>query len=247
MWNEWLLTDKMPPLEADMLQVWRLTLSSDRELFQTRRAVLSNEEMRRSDRLRKGRVQNQFVMGRWFLRTLLGKTLGLIPREVTIEMGAQGKLFTQAVGERSVSFNVAHSKDTILVALCQQGAIGVDLEDHDATVEAMGVAEAVFHPKEVARLAAYGNDRERLRAFYRCWTQKEAVAKADGRGMSLPFTCFEVPVELAGGAEVVVEGPDFPGKKVFFLHDLSMENGMSATVAVDIPNCRISTLTIQTI
>jgi 4'-phosphopantetheinyl transferase len=244
--DEWLLVKTLPPLEGNALQVWRLELSPDDGLFPACMSVLSMEEKQRAERLREGRVREQFVAGRWFLRSLLGEVLGVAPREVVIRTGVHGKLYTPLIGDRSVSFNVAHSRDTILIALCQQGDIGVDVEYHDAAVDITGIAATAFHPNEIRRLATWTDESQRRRAFYRCWTQKEAVAKADGRGMGLSFSTFEVPMEIVKDAAVHIGGSDGRGENVYFLHDLPMDNGISATVGVDTMGCRISTMMFPT-
>jgi 4'-phosphopantetheinyl transferase len=239
--GEWLRVENVPPLE-DGVQVWRLEVISEYALFQARLGILSSEEKARAGRLREGRVREQFVSGRWFLRTLLSEVLGTSPQEVAVETGVHGKLYTPAVAGQSVSFSVAHSGETILIALRQRGSVGVDVECHHAVVDVMEVAEEAFHPNEVKRLAAYTNDDLRRRAFYRCWTRKEAVAKADGRGMGLSFSSFEVPTETTEYAAVSVSSADAREEHVYFLHDLSMGEAISASVAVEASDCPISAM-----
>jgi hypothetical protein len=68
-------------------------------------------------------------------------------------------------------------------------------------------------PRRMWRIERASTQDARLREFYRCWTRREAVAKADGRGLSLG------PEELGAAANddvtVLPEGGVGPGKRYF--------------------------------
>jgi 4'-phosphopantetheinyl transferase len=65
---------------------------------------------------------------------------------------------------------------------------------------------SALSPPEVAALETLSN-RDRAETFLRLWTAKEAVAKADGRGLALPLPQLDAaPVVRHGQATVVVDG-----------------------------------------
>jgi 4'-phosphopantetheinyl transferase len=55
------------------------------------------------------------------------------------------------------------------------------------------VVERMFSPAEKRQLEL-SDDEMRLRAFFACWTRKEAYAKAVGEGILTPFDQFSVDV-----------------------------------------------------
>jgi phosphopantetheinyl transferase len=75
--------------------------------------------------------------------------------------------------------------------------------------ELIGIARESFHAGEFTVIARTPPGRDRLLAFYRAWTRREAVAKADGRGIAslLKYEVFradefgEYRVSLAGLSE----------------------------------------------
>jgi 4'-phosphopantetheinyl transferase len=80
-----------------------------------------------------------------------------------------------------------------------------------------------------------------LHAFFRCWTQKEAVTKADGRGLNLPLQSFEVPIApisaKRGGSHVQVETD---GSTVEYLvSELALGEGYAAALAVQPENATV--------
>jgi hypothetical protein len=83
------------------------------------------------------------------------------------------------------AFNVAHSQGLVLIALSQAGPVGVDLEYVDPSVDAIELAETSFAGDEAALVGRAATRAERLDLFYSLWTSKEAIAKADGRGLQL--------------------------------------------------------------
>ena len=53
----------------------------------------------------------------------------------------------------------------------------------DKAVEVLDVARTAFHPADVARLERAPSEEARRVQFFRHWTLKEALGKADGRGL----------------------------------------------------------------
>ena len=81
--------------------------------------------------------------------------------------------------------------------------LGIDAEVLRGAPSPMTSALA---PQEVAALAPLSG-RARAESFLRLWTAKEAVAKADGRGLTLPLAQLDAaPVILHGRATVAIDG-----------------------------------------
>ena len=83
---------------------------------------------------------------------------------------------------QALDFNISHAGRYAVCALSPAGRVGVDLE-HRTRADLAPFAPH-FAPAEWAALQAAPDPQ---RAFCRLWTQKEAVAKADGRGLNIPL------------------------------------------------------------
>ncbi len=82
-----------------------------------------------------------------------------------------------------LDFNLSHSGETVVLAMCTQGRVGVDIEQiRPIDYESL---RPLFRELANAANGAEGDDG--LQLFYQCWTRKEAVAKACGLGLALPF------------------------------------------------------------
>ena len=97
---------------------------------------------------------------------------------------------------------MSHSKTVGAVAIAAVGEIlGLDVENV-RPIEPE-VAESHFSKAELSDLATLSGD-EWLEGFYRCWTRKEAILKAEGVGLGIPLDAFDVtllpgqPAELLG-------------------------------------------------
>ena len=194
------MPETLPSLADGEVEVWRIELQragvsrqESRGLLQQAYAVLTAEERERAARMREGAPREEFVAGRGCLRRLLGAALEEDPRKLILEVGANGKPRLRQ-GAGVPRFNVAHSRGMVLIALSRAGEVGVDVEYVDPAVELMDVARTSFHAGDLERIERARTQEERLKEFYRCWTRKEAVAKADGRGLTL------APVEFRAGA-----------------------------------------------
>jgi len=231
----WQSVETLRALRQDELQLWRIELADAAERFSECAAHLSDEEQARAKLFRQILRRQHFVVGKSCLRILLGAALNIEPRLVPLRTGKQGKPELSSQVDQ-LAFNVAHSGNTVLIALCQQGSVGVDLEQINSSIDFMTVAQESFTPTEIAALAALTDPQQRRLAFYGCWTRKEAIIKADGRGLSLPMSSFEVPTSAAQSAPVSLRKSSSADDKLFYVSDLPLGNQLTGAVACDTPH-----------
>ncbi len=219
----WTMPEGPPNLVADRLQLWRISLGiasaplpEIQILLNQAYAVLNTAERERAARMRAGATREEFIAGRGCLRRLLGSVLDADPRTLALEAGSHGKPFLRSrPGEVLPEFNLAHSRGVILIGLSAAGAIGVDVEYLDPGVELYDIARTAFHADDLARIRLAATQDEGLAAFYRCWTRKEAVAKADGRGLTLEPTSFAAGANTTDEQRVVLNGEIPPPHKFY--------------------------------
>ena len=160
---------------------------------------LSPHEFDRARRFRDERARWRYVITRAALRDLLASELGGAPQDPVIEADPQGK--PVLIGPPyDLQFNVSHSRDLALIVFQRGNSVGIDVEVADAAV-APSLLRRVCTFTEFAALKD-ASDEERRQQFLRYWVRKEAVAKADGRGLRLDFATIDVsatgPVHVPG-------------------------------------------------
>ena len=195
------------------VRVWTVRAVSSGAVWQTCFQTLSTDERARALRMRAGLPRDEFVTGRALLRCLLRQELEQEAREIVLREGPRGKPRVDGI-----SFNVAHAGGLVVIAVCLDGEVGIDIERVDAGVKADEIAEAHFAAGEQAALAG-SNDP--AREFVRIWTRKEAVVKALGVGLGMRLNTFDV----ASNNRVEIEGD------VIFLQDLVVASGWLGCVA----------------
>ena len=149
--------------------------------------VLSPEEQQRANwfRFEDDGLRSRVAWG--LLRMFLGRILGREPGSIEFDRSE----FQKPLLDGGPSFNLAHSGDWVLLAVATDGRLGVDVEAPRPLQGLDDLAATVFSADELLELRALP-EPERLRAFYRGWTRKEAFVKAIGGGLSVPLKQFAV-------------------------------------------------------
>lgn len=179
-------------LSSEKVHLWKMRLNRTAAEIQLLQQNLAPDELARGKRFFYERDRRRFTAARGQLRAILGRHLGIRPSELTFSYGAGGKpFFEHSTSVASVKFNLSHSGEVALLAVTLDREIGVDLEQIHFLYDAETIAEHFFSPTENATLLATPRE-ERLEAFFRCWTLKEAYVKATGDGLSRPTRSFDV-------------------------------------------------------
>ena len=158
---------------------------------------LTRGERARADRYRFRRDRTRFVARRSLLRRLVAAYVDEDPAKVRFGVTDRGRPTLQWPAS-DLQFSVTSSSDLVAVALTRRRAVGIDVEWLRDGVR-QDLEGRVCTPAECAALAVLPSNA-RTRAFFELWCHKEAVVKADGRGLGLPVDVVDVADALAHGA-----------------------------------------------
>jgi 4'-phosphopantetheinyl transferase len=232
-------------LNEDTIHVGRAALEQTGEVLRSLESHLSDDERSRAARFRFDRDRTRFVCARGLLRRLLGAELDLPPHRIRFDYGAHGKPSLAAEQATSgVCFNLSHSEGLGLFVLARNRAVGADLEQVRSVRDGRAVAERFFAEDERAALDGLSGD-DWSRAFFRCWTRKEAFVKAVGEGLSYPLRAFSVAVSEHDTARILRVDGDAEACERFWLTAIPAGAGFEAALVVEGGPCSLAPLSIE--
>lgn len=175
------------------IDLWIGRLVASEEQHRSLYDVLSEDEKRRADAFRFEKHRSSYVIGRGLLRSILATYLELDPNDISFTYGSHGKPFLRPLRVPTLQFNVAHAEACVLYALSRDCPLGVDVERVRELSDYDSLAKRFFASSESAEILSV-DAVDRMKAFFNCWTRKEAFVKAVGKGLSIPLDSFEVSV-----------------------------------------------------
>jgi 4'-phosphopantetheinyl transferase len=107
----------------------------------------------------------------------------------SLEVTRTGKPFITGRPE----FSISHSGAMVVLVLAGSGAVGVDIEK----IRKVNLDDFLHYLPEVAILRGQGDTDYINKVFFDCWTQKEAVLKGNGGGLSIPLDEVLIKKDMA--------------------------------------------------
>ncbi|HMI59886.1 MAG TPA: 4'-phosphopantetheinyl transferase superfamily protein [Puia sp.] len=155
-----------------------------------------------------------YVFGKLLLKVAL-KELGFSFELDQLQYSAHNKPFFSG----GPHFNITHSGNRAICAVSQDRAIGVDIEYIDDTIS-IGDFQTELTAAEWEAICSAAAPNEQ---FFRFWTAKESLIKADGRGLSISLQ----EVDVSKGRIVLL------GDKCWDLKSLDGFIGYTGHIAVE--------------
>ncbi len=146
-------------------------------------AVLSHDERRRIQRLELWEDRRRARVSRGLLRVVLGRLTGCPADKLPLVYGEHGK--PHLTPPALLQFSVSHSGDYLMLAFAQERSIGVDVEQIRPLSDFESLLRYCLTGHEQRELELVSGKASRQLAFFSAWTQKEALLKAMGCGLSL--------------------------------------------------------------
>jgi 4'-phosphopantetheinyl transferase len=220
----------MLKLPSGELHIWSAKQSAT--LPRNFEASLSPEEQARAARFHLARHRFAYVFAHGILRDVLSRYLNCLPGEIRFGENAFGKPFLDGSQGEALEFNLSHAVDLVLVALCRDRHIGVDVEKIRQMEDLLSIAAANFTPNECAFILGQPPS-QRERAFLRCWTRKEACIKGVGQGLSISLQSFDTLIsggEIAAFVKLAANSTD---ETTWQVASFDVQQGYVAAVAVE--------------
>lgn len=229
----WYPAPERLPLNADEVHVWRVSLEQGDAKVEAFYGTLAADERQRAEKFYFKKDRDHFVVGRGVLRLILGRYLNVEPASLRFLYNDYGKpALAEEDADEPLRFNISHSNGVALCAFTRGREIGIDIEHVRQDVEGENIAGHFFSPDEIRALRALPHDA-RPRAFFDCWTRKEAYIKAHGEGLSLPLNGFDVTLAPGEPAALLRTAHDPAQAARWSLRELSPGEGYVAALAVE--------------
>ncbi|MGO1120889.1 4'-phosphopantetheinyl transferase family protein [Rhodovibrionaceae bacterium A322] len=194
--------------EESLLVVSLPLAGMDDQDFAQALGLITQQERERAARFHFEKDQKLYIAAHALVRQLLAWSGAGEPLELVFQPGDHGKpALIQPVAP--LAFNISHCDGVVSCALARSALpgsasegsrqdtaleVGVDVEYVARRPIDLGIAHRYFRPEEEAEILAFPPE-ERQRAFLSFWTLKEAIIKADGRGLTLGLDAFAFSID----------------------------------------------------
>ncbi len=229
----WPASSFLRTIARDEVHLWAWALQPVAGDLSAHLHILDRQEQERVQRFHFAADRERYAVAHGNLRRILGAYLNLAPERLCFRNNQFGK--PELAGEILMKFSLSHSKTVAVLAVDRSQPVGVDVEDV-RPIEAE-VANGHFSATELADLGGLQGEAW-LAGFYRCWTRKEAILKAEGVGLSRSLDSFDVSLLADKKAELISTRQRF--SYPWRLHDASPSSDTIGALATAQPHPRLA-------
>jgi 4'-phosphopantetheinyl transferase len=204
-------------VRRDEIHLW----STEIPLSAAETSILSSDEEKRRDAYRFRRDAESFALSRSFTRRVLAEYAGVPARDLTFVTDRRGK---PSIAESQIRFTVSRTDRWSVLAIADE-RVGVDVETIRESPHLAAVAETISSERELEEMASIP-DGQRLQAFFRIWTRKEAYTKAVGTGLEGDLR----GIDVGAAGPSVLPNVDLPDGEWTF-HEVMLDEMTLLTVA----------------
>ncbi|MDN2669349.1 4'-phosphopantetheinyl transferase superfamily protein [Vibrio sp. 14N.309.X.WAT.E.F5] len=185
-------------MKTPVVDLWLCSLSNlndQPDIVSQLKKRLTTDEIAKVERYRMPSSQTQALYVRNYLRKVLSSYSDLMPEAWRFEYGEKGKprLIEKQQIETGLNFNISHSKEHLLIAVCQREGkslqLGVDIEHARSSTNIDSIMKHYFSDTELTDLLKLNKEEQRER-FFDLWALKESYIKATGKGLATSLRSF---------------------------------------------------------
>ena len=214
-------------ITRDEVHLWAWALGPDAADLPAHIEILDQQERERMQRFHFAPDRARYAVAHANLRRILGAYLEQPAASLRFRANSFGKPeLHPGDTSSSLQFSLSHSRSIAVLAVAKGEPLGVDVEDV-RRIEPE-VADSHLSTSERSQLNQLQGDAWLL-GFYRCWTRKEAILKAEGVGLSRPLDSFDVSLLPDETAKLLATRKHF--SYPWRLHDFLPSEGTIGAVA----------------
>jgi len=220
------------------VHVWRADLDIPPATIDRLQKTLSPAEQQKASRFHFAKDRLRYMIARGVLRCLAGRYCGQEPESFQFACNPWGKPALQNLS-MPLQFNLSHSGEIVLHAFTVSREIGIDHETIRPDFATQEIAERFFSPMEASRLRSLRSEVQ-ARAFFTCWTRKEAYLKGRGKGLSIGLNRFEVSFASNEPPALLLDQNEPAAIHRWTLHEVPLGSDYVGAVAVEGKDLQLS-------
>ena len=230
---KWIIPTGDLKITPSEVHVWRSDCRPDFSSNIDLKKFLSAEESQRAARFHFERDRLCYVASRAALRLLIFHYTGLPPDFQVFDREPKGKPFlANSPLKDRLEFNLAHSHELIVLAFSLNSRVGIDLEFQRTMPRARQIAGRFFSDREKKELDRVPTPHLE-EAFFNCWTRKEALAKATGRGLAGFMDKFSVSLAPGQTARLLEIESGLVDNRQWFMESFAPAPGYKAALVLE--------------
>ena len=188
---------------------------------------LSTREQLKANKYYTEDLRKKYIISHGILRHILSYYAAQLPQELEFVYHRYGKPFLR---NSSIQFNMSHSHDLVSYIISPHYYVGIDIEWRDVDLDVCSLSDLVLTLDEHNFMLKL-EPLEKLGFFYKLWTAKEAVIKADGRGMSYPINTINA-MSPTLGQKIWLNNDDKPIQE-WYHFPLHISAAYSGAIAIE--------------
>lgn len=200
----------------------------EEDLQDVLKQMISEERKEKLERYHFEADKKRGLFAEILLRYGLGKDLGIKQDDILFETNEYGK--PKLIKQENIFFNFSHSGDWVVCAIGDE-PLGVDVEQIKG--KDLEIAKRFYTEYEYEELLRQ-KEEKRPECFIKYWTLKESYTKAEGKGLSIPFTTFGFRFTQDDVVLYIGEEPS----KEYFLYVYKIDEGYEAAVCAHDPDVK---------
>jgi len=198
--------DGFPRLTIDEVHLWRADLNLQTPHLNYLVALLSDRERDWAKHVPVEENRQQALAAHGLLRIILGRYLAYPPTALRFFCNPHSQPYLAiGPGRPPLHFNLAYSQGIAIYIFALGRRVGVDLELIRTDFDYDQIAEDYFSARERAVLGEFPA-QDKHRAFFACWTRREAYSRATDQNFSLPVHHIDGPLRPERPAPFLKQG-----------------------------------------
>jgi 4'-phosphopantetheinyl transferase len=235
----WQNSEGAKSIGENAIHIWAINLAQSEISNQKLRTFLSKEERLKANSFYQKRDKDHYVVGRAMLKILLSQYAARLISQIEIKKAEDGKPYIE---DSILRFNKTSSGHFGLIALSPENELGIDIEQTNELADLSALTANVFSEEERERHDSLTLS-QRKDFFYTVWTQKEALLKAMGIGLSFPLQ----QVNTVNGITILgMEDSQASKQPSWQVKSFIPSSGFQASLVTQISNPTISFLRLRT-
>ena len=209
--------------------VWMAQVSTSQDALPSLESCLDAQDRERAGRFHFPEDRARHVLGRALVRKILGHYLSQSPEKIDLACTDRGRPYFP--GDETMRFSITHARDLVAVALTARARVGIDIEYMERKLHLKELAERILSAEDFREFEALPEE-EKVAAFFRVWTRKEAYLKATGEGITDALKKISVSLR-AEEIGTIADAREKDGARNWRMHSLSLPANYMGCVACE--------------